>query len=369
MEKQEAMKRIYLSNNTPIEFDFTQTPRSFHVGEVSKIALHKKGEYRLIEVKKVGISTMEMVEYLASVFKIKEYEIGYAGLKDKHATTTQFITLPKYVNIKKFNNSERVTLNEVGFCRDGLRIGNLRANAFTIVLSEVSIESYTKLVLAMQKIEKIGFANYFGYQRFGALDDNAAKGKKISDRGKGSKNQRSKILLAAYQAKAFNNWLTTRLKISKDIIEKKTNPLIQKLSPALISEISKSTIPFKLLPGDLGYFYKQGKKSFENVNDINKYIKLFQKRSFHPTGVLFGSHVRFSSSIAGMIEREFVDYSFDSLRGARRDAWVFLKNMQLSYNKKTKEATLRFTLPPGSYATVVLEELKNTTLQTFEYNN
>jgi len=352
-------KRLYLSNTKPLKFNFQQSPKSFYVEELSRFTLQKKGHYRLLKVKKVGISTIEMVEYLCEVLKIRPQEIGYAGLKDKHATTIQYISLPKHVNFKKFKNTQRVSLEEIGFLNEPIKVGSLSGNRFSIVLTNVSQESYQQIEKAMQKIAVIGFANYFGYQRFGVLNDSIEKGKKISDYGKGSKNQKSRILLAAYQAKAFNQWLTKRLELSQSIEQGKKNKELQKLSPTLLNLINDTRIPYKLLPGDLGYFTKKGKKKFETINDIKKYIDLFQKRLFHPTGVLFGSDVRFANSIAGEIERKFIDYNFKALRGARRDAWVFLRNYSSSYNDTKQETTLQFELPPGSYATVVIEELLN----------
>lgn len=352
-------ERIYLSNTEPLVFGFTQSKDTFHVKENSRYKLHKKGEFRLIEVKKEEISTIEMVEYLCEVLKTRANDIGYAGLKDKHATTTQYITLPKYVNIRKFKNTQRVTLKEIGFVQESLRVGALVSNSFKIVLTNVDSEEFLKIDCTMQKIAKLGFANYFGYQRFGVLNDSIAKGKKIADIGKGSKNQKSRILLAAYQAKYFNNWLTKRLEISLAISKKEKHPLLTSLSPTLLDLIASSKIPYKLLPGDLGYFLKKGRKEFHSIDNIKKYIDLFEKKSFHTTGLLFGSRVRFANSIAGNIERDFVDYSFDALRGARRDAWVFLRDYTIEHNSYKNEATLHFTLPPGSYATVVIEELLN----------
>jgi len=356
------MNRLYLSNNKGVKFSFNQTPTSFKVVENINYKLHKRGEYRLLKVTKVSISTIELIEYLASVLKIKESDIGYAGLKDKHATTTQYLTIPKYVNVKKFKNSDRVRIEELGYCVNRLRVGELLNNSFEILLEDVTNDNFKELESAFNRVKELGFANFFGYQRFGILDDAALKGKKISNFGKGSKNQKSKILIAAYQAKLFNLWLNRRLEISKAIIENKNIEILKQLSPTLLNSLQDSKIPFKLLQGDLGYFYKKGKKIFKIVNNINKYIEEFDKRKFHPTGVLYGNNVHLSTSMAKIVEKEFIDYSFNALKGARRAAWVWPIKTSLEYNKDTNCATVKFTLPPGSYATVLLEELLNKSL-------
>ena len=261
--------RVYLSNKNPIDFTFTQSPGTFHVRENRKFSLQRQGDFRLIEVEKVKISTIELIEYLCEVLRIKPYQIGYAGLKDKHATAIQYITIPRNISIKKFNNSQRVKLKEVGFLAEPLKVGMLDSNSFRIVLTNITADSYTQLKSAMERISQIGFANYFGYQRFGVLNDSIEKGKKISDYGKGAKNQKSRILLAAYQSKAFNSWLTKRLEISDSIISDRADSFLQNLSPALLNAIKSSSIPYKLLPGDLGYIYKKRRKIFENLSLIH----------------------------------------------------------------------------------------------------
>ena len=354
--------RIYLSNKEATKFSFKQSPETFKVIENTLVKPQKRGDFRLLEVTKTSISTIELIEYISSVLKIKEKEISYAGLKDKHAVTTQYLTLPRNISVKKFKNSDRVNIKELGFCDKSLKVGELRSNSFEIVLEDVTADEYIKIEKSFNAIRKNGFANFFGYQRFGVLDDASLKGKKISEFGKGSKNQKSRIIVAAYQAKYFNEWLNRRLEISMNIINGKKDSVTSSISPALLKLISKSTTPFKLLPGDLGFSYKKGKKNFEIVDDIEKYIVLCDSRKFYPSGVLFGSSVRFSTSIAGRVEREFIDYDFDALRGARRAAWVWPQQTDISFDKSNSKVTVKFTLPAGSYATVLLEELLNNKL-------
>ncbi len=351
--------RTYLSNNIKCKFSFKQSPETFKVVENSNFKLQKRGGYKLLEVKKSGISTIELIEYLAQVFKIKEKDISYAGLKDKHAKTIQYLTVPKWVNLSRFKNSPKVSIKEVGLVANRIKIGELKSNSFEIVLNSVDKSECLKIEKAFKNIEKNGFANFFGYQRFGVLDDATAKGKKISDIGRGAKNQKSKILVGAYQAKLFNNWLEERLQISKNL-EGKSSGILKELSPALLETLKKSETVFKLLPGDLGFFYKKGKKEFKYVKDITVFSKHFAEKKFFPTGALYGRSVKLSASIAGKIERKFNDYSITLLKGARRAAWVYPKECKIEF--KNSKAILHFTLPPGSYATVLLEELQNKSL-------
>ena len=353
------MNRLYLTNTTPIKFKFSQNQRTFKVVENIDKKLFKKGNYKLLKVTKVSISTIELVQKLSNILKIKEKDIGYAGLKDKHATTIQYLTIPKWVSLKKFKNSDNLIIEELGFCDSRLKIGELISNSFEIILEDVTKSEFLKLESSFNKIYKLGFANFFGYQRFGVLNDAVIKGKKISDIGKGVKNQKSKIIVAAYQSKMFNSWLNTRLEISKDIIEGRENNILKTLSPTLLTILQNSNILFKLLPGDLCYFYKGKRKNFITINSVQKHLKDFEDKKLYPTGVLFGNSVRLSNLLSKKIEKEYIDYDFDILKGARRAAWIWPKNASISYNNSLKEATLKFKLPPGSYATVLIEELLN----------
>jgi len=357
------MKRIYLTNTKPIKFSFTQTQYTFKVQENIKLKPQKKGHYKILEVTKKEKSTIELIEYLSEVFKIDKKDIGYAGLKDKHATTTQYISVPKYIKIDKFNNSDSVTIEHIGYSNNPIKIGDLSSNTFSITLESVTPNEYIKMQQALKSINEYGFANFFGYQRFGKEDESSVeKGQKIAQSGERVKNQRGKILLAAYQAKHFNLWLNRRLEISKAIASGKKEQILSKLSPKLIEIIANTPTLFKLLPGDLGYTFKNGRKNFSNVFDIQKQAQDFAKRRFYPTGLLFGNSVRVASSIAKEIEKEFIDPDFTALKGTRRAAWIWPKDLRHNYNEKKQIVKLNFTLLPGSYATVLLEELANNKL-------
>ncbi len=351
------MKRTYLTNNTPINFNFKQTPKSFIVKEQLKYKLLKRGFYKLYRIKKVEKSTIELIEYLSEVLKIDKKEFGYAGLKDKHATTYQYITLPKEIALSsRFQNSSEVEIEELGFVKERLKIGALLGNEFIITLNNIDENNFYLLQNALKRLSQYGFANFFGQQRFGRLDEVEKSAKLIILKGKKAKTQEARIILAAYQAKFFNEWLNKRLMLSRELSKNKSS---LKLSKKLIETIASSPTLFKLLPGDLGFSYKNGRKEFAVVNDIATFSQSFAAKRFYPTGVLYGSDVRLANSIAGDIEREFIDRDFHALRGARRAAWVWPKNLEASYDKQKQNATLNFALPAGSYATTLLEELKN----------
>ncbi len=100
--------------------------------------------------------------------RIYENEIGYAGLKDKNATTTQYISIPKKYSkdLKNFKHN-KIEILETTLHGSKLNIGDLKGNHFEINLHEVKQEDVGKIEKLLKQISKIGMPNYFGFQRFG----------------------------------------------------------------------------------------------------------------------------------------------------------------------------------------------------------
>jgi tRNA pseudouridine13 synthase len=61
---------------------------------------------------------------------------------------------------------------------------------------------------------------------------------------------------------------------------------------------------------------------------------------------------------AGEIEKLFHD-PFVHAKGFRREAWIKVDDLKNKYDEKEEKLTLSFTLPKGSYATVLIENIAN----------
>ena len=85
------MKRIFIQEHKPIKFKFRQNRDDFIVNEIPLFEeIADKGNYLILKIRKQNLSTMQMIDILQS--ELNCFNIGYAGLKDKHATTTQYIS-------------------------------------------------------------------------------------------------------------------------------------------------------------------------------------------------------------------------------------------------------------------------------------
>ena len=88
------IKQFYL-NHSEIDVYFKQSKDDFIVTEVPLYQFSGDGEHIVIKIRKKDLTTWSALEIIASDFGCKSRDIGYAGLKDKNATTIQYISIPK----------------------------------------------------------------------------------------------------------------------------------------------------------------------------------------------------------------------------------------------------------------------------------
>jgi len=308
-------KRIFLQDHKSIDFQFNQNRYDFVVDEITNREFSNSGNFLILHLKKEYLSTWDLLKTISKKLDIEEHKIGYAGLKDKNATTTQYISIPlmKEKALKVLNNKQ-ITL--LGVYRDNkkLNIGDLAGNRFKITLKEIKPEDITILYQVISQIQKHGMPNYFGFQRFGE-EYNFDKAKAVVYGEEIVRNKNLEhLLISAYQSYFFNAWLSKRVQIAKELNLKRLN----------------------ILDGDI--FSDKTKKTI--------------------TGLLPGRKVVRSKSQAREIEKEFDD-EFVYAKGFRREAWIKPLDIKNKYIKEENQLILEFTLPKGSYATVFIENLAN----------
>lgn len=327
------MKRTFIQDYTPLHFSFYQNIHDFIVEE-EPIAFTNKGNFIILKIKKVNLGTWDLIEKLSKGLNIYANEIGYAGLKDKNATTTQYISIPrKYAkDIKKFRHN-KIEILETYLHKTKLNIGDLKGNSFTIRLHDVKPKIVPMIEQRLKEICKVGLPNFFGFQRFGKdIDQNLEKAKKVIYGDLKIRDRKlEKMLISAYQSDFFNQWLSKRIALSKE--------------------------EFKLLSGDVMLELKSQK--FFTPKEITAEIqKDFEAQKVVPTGLLSGRNVFKSMGEAQKIEKEFDD-TYIQEKGLRRAAIVFPKNTNVQYNEEEQTCTVKFTLPKAAYATVLIENIQN----------
>jgi len=190
---------------------FTPSPETFVVEEIAAYEPAGAGEHTFLWIEKRGLTTMDAVRRLARLLGVDARDVGYAGLKDRSAVTRQWVSIPR-VDPERARLIAEPDLAVLQASRHGnkLRTGHLRGNRFEIVVV-LAASDEAALRARLESLAAGGVPNRFGEQRFGAAGDNAAVGLAIL---RGERRERDhrlrKLLLSAAQSAVFNRALELR---------------------------------------------------------------------------------------------------------------------------------------------------------------
>jgi len=351
--------KTYAYSHTPLSFDFKQTVDRFFVEEIPLYPFSGAGNYLILKIQKTDMSTWKLITVLAKATGLKERDIGYAGLKDKNATTIQYISIPKNSEkeLNKNLTTEKIEILERTYNKTAIKVGHLKGNRFSIVLHNINEKDAKFFNTTAKKMQKEGIPNYYGYQRFGEDSRSYLQGKEIAHSGKKLKGSKEKLLVSAYQSYLYNKWLAQRVKLSSVIASKNAQDAAKKLQYPLelIKVLAKQPQFFKLFLGDLTMLYPHGKQNY--VKDMHASAQSFSQKKLSPTGLLCGANIQRAASDAYHLEEPYDDTELTALKGDRRFAWIWPNEVETEYNPDNKKLTVAFYLPKGSYATTFLEEI------------
>jgi len=274
---------------------------------------------------------------------VGEVAIGYAGLKDRNAVTRQrfSVHLPKRVapdlaTLETSADNEHLRVLEHTWHARKLPRGALAGNHFVLVLREVAGEREA-IESRLQAIAARGVPNYFGEQRFGRDGDNVANAMAMFAGRRVRREQRT-LLLSAARSELFNRVLATRVQAAS-------------WDQALNGEVW-------LLDGSRSVF---GPEPFSD--ELAQRLAAFD---IHPSGPLWGKGELRSQDEAASLELAALSgedatalragLEAEGLKQERRA--LRLKPTELAWDWLDGDVLqLAFSLPPGTYATVVLAEL------------
>lgn len=176
------------------------------------------GEHIYLHLRKCHVNTDWLAQQIAKFTGVKRNDVGFCGLKDRHAQTSQWMSvyLPKAPepDWDQFlaQLAGEVTLMAVTRGRRKLRRGMHQSNAFQLVIRSPAHLDEGALQERLRRIAQQGVPNYFGEQRFGRQGHNLVVadawltgGRKIRDR-----SQKSMIMSAA-RSHLFNLVLARRV--------------------------------------------------------------------------------------------------------------------------------------------------------------
>lgn len=137
-----------------------KTPHDFIVTERARHALKERGLYSVWYLTKTGMNTSEAVKRIAEFLNAPMKNVGYAGSKDKHAITEQYISIkcPRE-RIKNFDHP-KMSIEYLGRQDNPITLGDLEGNSFEITIRNIDSPPHTISQMV----------NYFGEQRFGSVN-------------------------------------------------------------------------------------------------------------------------------------------------------------------------------------------------------
>jgi tRNA pseudouridine13 synthase len=314
------------------------TPEDFHVEEQLSFEPSGAGPHWLLRVEKRTANTRWVAAEIARLAGVPARDVGYAGLKDRHAIAVQWFSVPNLGRSAESWTDMRTAEFKVLEARANLRklkVGALSGNRFRIRLRNATW-SREQLDLKLDALRAHGAPNYFGPQRFGRegynLDRVAAWVQSgVAPRGRAERS----FTLSAARSLVFNAVLARRVEAGDWS---------------------------QLAPGDLASL--DGSGSHFSVTSVDDELRRrLAEFDIHPSGPLWGRGDPASQGRALEheleVSREFAPVAellaAEGLTQERRALRCAIR--ELSAERDASTVTLSFSLGRGQFATAVLREI------------
>lgn len=188
-------------------------PADFQVNEELGFEPDGEGEHCFLLVEKTGLSTPQLITRIAHDYSLHPGLVGHSGLKDKHARTSQWLSLHlpgKSLPAGKPAGDGYRILRQARHHRK-LRPGTHKFNRFQLCLRGVE-KLPDQTISQINFLTSRGFANYFGAQRFGRRQDNV-KQALVQLQNRRLQRSRKSIFLSSLRSFLFNQILARRISL------------------------------------------------------------------------------------------------------------------------------------------------------------
>lgn len=308
----------------------------FIVKEELGYSLAGEGEFVAVKVRKTNANTLFVGEKLAEFAGVSAKNMSYAGLKDRHAITEQWFCLhlagKATPDFSQFQLDD-VEILEITRHNRKIRVGSLDGNHFELLLRDV-VES-DELTLRLDRLQAVGFPNYFTEQRFGRDGYNLTQAQRWAA-GEIQVNDRKKrsFYLSAARSEIFNLIVSDRI------------------AAGLVDQVLEHDIV--QLAGSNSWFVAQ-------ANELEELNKRLDSGDILLTAALIGENSL--EQTASERERAIVAEQtllLNLMKKARMNAArraMLCKPENLRWQFEPEGLRLQFFLPAGSYATGLVREL------------
>ncbi|MHC4996269.1 MAG: tRNA pseudouridine(13) synthase TruD [Planctomycetota bacterium] len=387
--------------------ELKQRPEDFVVQEEPLVEPSGEGDFLYLYVQKTKRITSDVVRLFSQHFCVAPESIGYAGLKDKHAITRQWLSI-EHAKEERAMAFEDDHIQILGLDRHPvpLRRGGLRGNRFDIKIRAVAPGDVVRARAILDTLAQSGVPNFVGEQRFGYRNDGHLLGRlllKGDDQGfldslLGKPMEIDRPLLRdarlAYEAgdyaRAIELWPTShrferqavgplsRGAPAGDAVNGVDLQHRKLLVSALQSAVFNTVLDRRLRDGWFDRFV-EGDVAFDHTT--RKVIEVtgadgvaaaqarYEAGEWSPSGPMWGRDMQEAGGEVGRIEREALAGAevtlsdFESspyeAQGSRRAMRMLIEDTRISAggDEYGPYIGVSFMLPRGCFATVVLREI------------
>ena len=319
-----------------------QQADDFRVDEILGFEPEGEGPHAWLLIRKRNTNTQWLAGALARLAGVARREVGYGGLKDRSAVTSQWFSVPiegrpepDWTEIA----SSEVELLRVTRHRKKIRRGIQKGNRFQLRVQDFEGDAES-LHARARALATAGVPNYFGEQRFGHDGGNITRAREMLIDGKRVRDRHLRgLYMSAARSMLFNRVLAHR-----------------------VSEGNWC----RAIPGEA--LMLDGSQSVFNQPRADADIDArLTAMDLHPTGPMWGEGDAMASGEALALEQSVLSGCADwcdglgaaGLKSARRALRVPLGDLEVAL-ESPQRLIISFALPAGAYATMAVRELIDT---------
>jgi tRNA pseudouridine13 synthase len=314
-------------------------PEDFDVEEVPSYEPVGTGDHLYLWVEKRGMAPEYFSRLIAQKLNISPGDVGTAGLKDRHAVTRQWVSVPTATeaNVSRIEG-EGVRVLRTGRHTNKLKPGHLRGNRFRILIRDCDSAKADAVTAIIDRLRRDGMPNYYGPQRFGRGGSTVELGLQCLA-GKAPRRVRPflfRFALSSVQSLLFNDYLARRL------------------TDGLFRKVIEGDVLAKWPIGGLFVTHEPVTEQVRfDAREIVTAGPMFGKKTFPAEGEAAAREAAVMAD-HGLYPRSFGGFG-KLVLGTRRHNLIYLDDLTAEW--KPEGLQLVFTLPAGSYATVLLREI------------
>jgi tRNA pseudouridine13 synthase len=311
----------------------------FEVDELPAYLPAGAGPHLYLFIEKRDLGAEYFVKQVALRLGVRPGDVGTAGMKDRRAVTRQWVSVPAEAEPRLAQlDGPGIRVLETSRHGNKLKPGHLRGNRFRVLIRDADPDAAARAERVLAVIRDRGLPNYYGPQRFGQGGETADLGFRQLRDGPDRKLSPflRKLSLSAAQSALFNDYLGRRL------------------ADGLLRTVLDGDVLAKRPAGGL----------FVSADPATDQPRL-DAREVVPAGPMFGKKLFPAAGEAARREsdvlarRALTPESFGGfgqlLDGTRRHNLVYVDDVACA--SEPAGLRLEFSLPSGSYATVLLREV------------